>query len=466
MVLGVSGGADSVCLLFVLLELRELLGISLHVVHVNHGVREDAGEDAAYVKDLCTQYGIPFMLEEIRLAQLAGQLGVSAEEAGRFARYQAFEKACSIYGCNKVAVAHNSNDRAETMLFHLFRGTGLKGMSGIPPVREHIVRPLLCLERGEIEAYLEARGILYKQDSTNEGDDYTRNRIRHHIIPYAQENISEGCIGNMCRAADIFAEEEEYLEDQTRAAGEACVVQTGHNFQISVEGFLQQHPVIQKRLIMMILKELSPGQRDIAAVHISDILTLFTKEGNRQLHLPYGIRGERSYDRVWLERKADGQSPQTDAGMIGKVRPTGEAELPIRVNLKGDLGEEQSVILPDGSQLLFKILENGKNTGENYIFSENRYTKWFDYDKMIKSIQVRTRQTGDYLTIRSEEGNRHKRLKDYMVTEKIPKQIRDTIPLLAQEDHVIWLVGYRISEYYKVSADTKTILQVQLQRPN
>lgn len=461
MVLGVSGGADSVCLLFVLLELQEILGISLHVVHVNHGVREDAGEDAAYVEALCSKYSIPFMLEEIRLEALAGQLRVSAEEAGRIARYKAFEKACSIYGCNKIAVAHNSNDRAETMLFHLFRGTGLKGMAGIRPVREHIVRPLLCLERREIEAYLEARGILFKQDSTNAEDDYTRNRIRHHILPYAQENVSEGCIGNMCRSADIFAEEEEYLEEQTRAAQAACVVQTGLNFQISVEGFLQQHPVIQKRLIMMLLKELSPGQRDIAAVHISDILTLFIKEGNRQIHLPYGIRGERSYDRVWLERKADGQAPQTDAGTSGNGTAAVKAKLPIQVKLKGDLGGEQAIILPDGSKLLFKILENGKNTGENYVFSENRYTKWFDYDTIFKPLRVRTRQTGDYLTIRGKTDLCHKKLKDYMVTEKIPQDTRDKIFVIAEENHVLWLAGYRISEQYKVTINTKTILQVQ-----
>lgn len=161
-VLGVSGGADSVCLLFVLLKLRECLGIDLCVVHVNHGVREDAGEDAAYVEKLCNDRGIPFRLKEIRLEKLAKELEATMEEAGRMARYQAFEEACRVWSGSRIAVAHNSNDRAETMLFHLFRGTGLKGMTGILPVRGNIVRPLLCLERSEIEEYLKESGILYK----------------------------------------------------------------------------------------------------------------------------------------------------------------------------------------------------------------------------------------------------------------------------------------------------------------
>ncbi len=509
-VLGVSGGADSICLLFVLLELRAVLGISLQVVHVNHGVREDAAEDAAYVEELCCKYGIPFMLEEIQLHDLAKALGATGEEAGRIARYRAFEKACGVYGCNKVAVAHNSNDRAETVLFHLFRGTGLKGMAGIQPVRDHIVRPLLCLERGEIEAYLEARGLVYKQDSTNDTDDYTRNRIRHHIIPYAQQNIAEGCVANMCRAADIFAEEEGYLQEQTNAARQVCVMRnrsiaatrqqngssgafgnhTGNgrlDFEISVELFLQQHPVIQKRLLMMLLKELSPRHQDITAVHITDILTLFTREGNRQIHLPYGIRGERSYGKVWLDRRQENTCrTETNVSLSAEVWQGKEVSLSAEVMQDGEAGQsaevmqdgefwsehvaltksdrewdEQTITLPEGSKFTFKIMENIQDPGKNYVFSQNRYTKWFDYDKMIKPLQVRTRQPGDYLTIRGKDAMQHKKLKDYMVTEKIAKGERDTIPLLAEESHVLWLVGYRISEYYKVTADTKKILQVQ-----
>ncbi len=455
-VLGVSGGADSICLLFVLLELRESLGIELCVVHVNHGIRNDAGEDADYVANLCSEHKLEFMLEEISVLKLAESLHVGTEEAGRVARYQAFAKACEKYKCNKVAVAHNSNDRAETMLFNLFRGTGLKGMTGIPPVRDNIVRPLLCLERCEIEEYLRLRGILYKQDSTNDTDDYTRNRIRRNIIPYVKEYIADGCIGNMCRAADIFAEEEDYLKGQTLDAMRECVVLLNQDaVDISVERFQQYHPVIRKRLLLMLLKQLSPRQQDIGAVHIEDILTLFTLDGNRQIHLPYQIRGVRSYDKVRLER-----GYRQNEGM--------QSDYDIEVPKLYSAGDEHTIFLPDGSKFIFMLLEKSRMIPENRAFfqniSENMYTKWFDYDRILKWLRVRTRQTGDYLTIRGTESIQHKKLKDYMVTEKIPKEERERIPVLAEEDHVLWLAGYRISEYYKVTINTEKILQVRWEK--
>ena len=389
--------------------------------------------------------------------RLAAQLGVGSEEAGRIARYEAFEKACEDYGCTKIAVAHNRNDRAETMLFHLFRGTGLKGLAGISPVRDKVVRPLLCLEREEIEWYLENRGIHYKQDSTNDTDDYTRNRIRHHILNYAGEHITEGCVGNMCRAADIFAEEEGYLEEQTYGALAQCVIseEGARAVEISVEAFLECHPVIQKRLLLLILERLSPKQQDITAVHIRDMLTLFKMSGNRQIHLPYQIRGERIYDRVRLER-CEG------VGQPGNPPWQGYDILVPPLN---SVGDEHRVNLPDGTEFIFTLLEKSQDIAENQVFlkniSENMYTKWYDYDKIIECLRVRTRQTGDYLTIRGNNTMQHKKLKDYMVTEKIPKGERDRIPVLADGNHVLWLAGYRISEHYKVTINTEKILQVR-----
>jgi len=455
-VLGVSGGADSVCLLFVLMELQEILGIHLHVVHVNHGIREDAARDAVYVENLCREKHIPFLLEEVSVEELARDLGLGCEEAGRIARYKAFEKACRLYGCSKVAVAHNSNDRAETMLFHLFRGTGLKGLAGILPVRDNIVRPLLCLERREIEAYLEERGISYQQDSTNATDEYARNRIRHHILPYAGEYITGACVANMNRTADILAREEEYLQEQAQKGAACCMITTPQEgvwpeeLELSVEAFLQQHPVMQTRILLMLLKQLSPKQQDITAVHIEQIQSLFLEQGNRQINLPYGIRGERSYTKVRLTR----QKKEKGEALFEGIRiafPEGEDVF----------RDGHEVCLPGGARMTFKILENPYKTGDFQGISENLYTKWLDYDTILGMLQVRTRQTGDYLMISSKEGPRHKRLKDYMIGEKIPREERDQIPLLAEGAHILWVVGHRISEAYKVTAATTRILEVE-----
>ncbi len=428
-VAGVSGGADSVCLLFVLLKCREEIPFYLHVVHVNHGIRAEAVQDAAYVEALCKAHGLPFTLVEADVRQRAAEEKRSEEEMGRILRYEAFEKVCIQVNAGKIAVAHNSNDRAETMLFHLFRGSGLTGLCGIRPVRDRIIRPILCLERGEIENYLQEKGISYCRDVTNEEDDYTRNRIRHHIIPYAEKEIARGCVEHMARAADILLEAEELLERLTAQAWKETVRAEGEKenvFWISCSGYAGLDPLIGRRLIRRLLGRLSPGGRDIAHVHIKDAEELFLRQGNREICLPYGIRAERQYDSVRFGLQSeDGPSV------------TGEEAFDFQV---------------------FSC-ENCKD------IPQNRYTKWFDYDKIKGRLTVRTRQKGDVLSIRSADGGLiHKFLKDYMVTEKIPRQDRDCIPLLADGEHILWVVGYRISEYYKVSENTKRILQVQLRR--
>ncbi len=230
-VAGVSGGADSMCLFRLLLAYRERVAFALAVAHVNHGLRRDAEEDARYVEELCGQEGIPFFLTESDVHRVAALENCSEEDAGRRIRYRAFREAAGKMGAGKVAVAHNSDDNAETMLFHLFRGSGLQGISGIAPLRPDegglwILRPILCLERREVEAYLRELGISWRRDSTNEGDGYSRNRIRHHILPYAGQEVS-GAVGHMLRTARLLQEAEGYLRQQTREALEQCAASDG-----------------------------------------------------------------------------------------------------------------------------------------------------------------------------------------------------------------------------------------------
>lgn len=459
---GISGGADSVCLLFVLLEWAKRKGLELAVVHVNHGIRQDAGADAAYVEKLCRENGLKFYLYNVDVPALAAAEKCSLEEAGRKARYRAFESAAADFGAGaaavKIAVAHNANDCSETMLFHLFRGSGLRGLGSIRPVRDNIIRPILCLERSEIEEYLQRRNIPYCTDNTNASDDYTRNRIRHHILPYAEENIVKGSVSHMARTAELLAETEDYLEEQTQAALEACLWKSGMfgqecnaakrswnncstQYILHVSALLSQHPLMQKRILHQVVKHLSPGQKDISYGHIADLLDLFTGEGNRSVDLPFGIRGRREYDRV----------------IVDIVNETGKDRAGQKLEKEG--------VLPEGKFLFSEFsMEHftEKNQKKPWEVSQNECTKWLDYDKIEQSLVSRTRQTGDYLTITGNTGKMiRKSLKDYMIDRKIPKGERDSLPLLAEGSHVVWLVGHRISEHYKISADTKRILQVQ-----
>ena len=245
---GVSGGADSVCLLFVMLHLQKIIPFRLAVVHVNHGIRQEAGRDADYVRGLCEDKGLPFYLTEADVPGYAASCGMSSEEAGREIRYRALREALEREGAGvrgRIAVAHNGNDRAETMLFHLFRGTGLTGMSGIRPVSGNIIRPLLCVEREEIEKWLGERDIDYCRDCTNDQDLYTRNRIRHHILPFARNQVCQGAVANMNRAADDLLAAEGFVTGRVEeACGRCAAFEEGERRRavISIPDFLGEDP--------------------------------------------------------------------------------------------------------------------------------------------------------------------------------------------------------------------------------
>lgn len=454
-VAGVSGGADSVCLLFVLLEYAKRVPLSVTVVHVNHGIRKEAFRDARYVERLCREHNLPFYLEEADVRGRAAKEGLTEEEAGRKARYEAFSRAADQIARSgeqsvKIAVAHQAGDRAETLLFHLFRGSGIKGLGSIRPVRDNIIRPLLCLERKEIEEYLQEKQIDFCQDLTNEGDEYTRNRIRHHILPYAEKHICRGAVRHICQSAELLAETEDYLDWQTDSAMEICVQsmeREGRRAVLSVKPFLEFHPALQKRVLLKVLQQLSPGGKDIASIHVELLRELFTGESGRSLNLPFGMQARREYERILIEERETGKE---------------EEDLQISVRLS-ELSESPLELTFGGQLFTFQLLDGEEIMKKNRNIPQNQYTKWFDCDKIKESLILRTRRQGDYFTIRGADGSIcHKLLKDYMITEKIPGPERKKLPLLAAGSHVLWLAGYRISEAFKINEYTKHILQVQL----
>lgn len=474
-VAGVSGGADSVCLLFVLLEWAKKYSLQLIVVHVDHGIREDSPEDARFVEELCREQNLVFCLERIELKSLAKAGRMSEEEAGRRARYEIFQRIAGQRGAGKIAVAHNCNDRAETMLFNLFRGSGITGLRSIRPVRGEIIRPLLCLERQEIEGYLMERGLTYRTDSTNDKDDYARNRIRHHILPYAEDHIARGCIPRMAQTADMLLETEDYLEQETGKAYEKCVAGLGSDNivrRVTISEFISLHPVIQKRLLLKLAKELSPEQKDITYLHIGNLVELFNREGNRTICLPHHIRCRRQYKEVILERVEelpDGLKYSDGLKHSDRIKHPDRMQEMMSVMVEQDRISPNGLSIPAGDLgiMEFKVFSRGEIFHENCInIPENQCTKWFDYDKMRKPLELRTRRTGDYFCIKGSQNGQmlHKKVKDYMIGEKIPYQERSQILLIAEENHILWVVGYRISEYYKISKNTKRILQVQLRR--
>ena len=434
-VAGVSGGADSVCLLFVLLKIRETIPFRLTAVHMNHKIREEAGEDAAFVEALCGTWNCPYRYMEADVEAYALGHHMSCEEAGRFLRYQAFAQVLEEAGAEdgKVAVAHNKNDHAETVLFHLLRGSGLAGLTGIHPVRGRVIRPLLCVTRPEIEAFLEENQLAYCIDKTNSEDTYTRNKIRHHMLAYAEQEVCSQAVSHIYDTSVIVREALAYVDCHTQMAMERCGVASEKDMIFDVAAFEKEEPLIQKQLLLMAMERLSENRKDISAVHIRLLLGLFTRQGNASVDLPCGLRAYREYGRVRL---------------AGRERERAESA-PGVLRIPG-------VTRWGGYRFVCQLLPYEKSQ----IIPQKTYTKWFDYDKISKYLVLRTRQSGDYLMTRGDGGR--KSLKAYMIGEKIPQAERDRIPVLADGEHIVWVVGHRISGHYKTDRQTKTVLQIRV----
>ena len=432
-VAGVSGGADSVCLFLLLEEYCKQKNAKLVTVHLNHKIREEAWKDAEYVKELCEEFGVPLHLFEEDVEAYAKQNGIGTEEAGRTARYRFFEQVLTEYGGHgKIAVAHHKGDLAETVLFHLFRGSGISGLTGMMPVRGNIIRPLLNVTREEIEQFLLEKGRNWCIDSTNQENTYTRNKLRNVVLPYAEKEICPQASVHVANAAKELTQIKELLDEMTaEALKETVVFESDDEAVVLTKPFLQKHEVIRKQIILRVLEYLTPARRDIGLVHVNDVLSLFEKENGKQIHLPYRLVATKVYDRVVIKRRQE---------------ETGEWSIPVIV--PGTINSES------GEVLEFSVFEYDKSVE----IPRKRYTKWFDYDKITNCLELRNRRSGDYLII-SAGGNK-KSVKEYFIEEKVPREERDKQILLVDGSHILWVVGMRISEDVKVTEQTHTILQV------
>lgn len=438
-IVGVSGGADSVCLLFVLKELQKAIPFELIVVHVNHGLRgETADADEAYVKRLCEENHILCVTYLENVESIAKIRKQSTEEAGREVRREAFQKTMQVYGANKIATAHHKNDNVETFFMNLTRGTGLKGLGGIVPVTGPWIRPLLCLERAEIEAFLKERHILYCTDETNATDDYTRNRLRNHMIPFLESEVNSCAVAHINETMEQLREVQSFMEEQRDFYFQKCVTKKETEYWVSEKEFFQIPKVFQPLVLKEALVKTCGREKDISAVHVNALLNLFSKQAGKKLDLPYEVEAGRVYEGVRLSRKTTEQSAKIYA----------DVELSERKELEISLGE---------THISFKVHENMETNG---TFPQKCGTKYFDYDIMKRRLCVRTRQPGDYISIHPD--GRKQKLKSYFINEKIPQNERDKILLVADGSHILWIVGYRVDCIYQAGRNTKHVLEIQI----
>ncbi len=458
-VAGVSGGADSVCLLYLLHALKEKLSFALLAVHVEHGLRgETALRDAAFTEKLCERWRIPCRIRHVKAAKVAAEKHLTVEEAGRALRYETFEKLGTEYrqeingkGRVRIATAHHADDQAETVLFHLARGSGLTGMGGIRPVQSGRIHPLIYFSRSEIEEFLVAKELTWQTDETNQETDYSRNVIRHEVMSVLSQKINARAAAHIGEAARQARRSDDFLRSLAGKAMDGHIVTEkeegrGRSITIPLKVLQNEEPLLQEYMLRLMIEDLREGEglKDITRRHIEALREMTGKGQGKYLMLPGDLRAIREGEALRLFTETLCESNQTEGFRA--------VEIPLADEEKG-----VSRIAITGGEILAEWVNRSELPNP---IPQKRYTKWVAYDKMNGRLCIRTRCTGDYLVVNQSGGRR--RLKDYLIDEKVPRAKRDEVLLLAQGSHILWVIGARISEAAKVTDETEFILKLDI----
>lgn len=454
----VSGGADSVAMLHLLCAAREQAGWSLrvHVAHLNHRLRGQASdEDAAFVEQLARDLGLPCTVESADAAQRAEADGVSIEQAGRDCRFEFYERTCLRQGVKAVALAHHADDNAETVLHRIVRGTGLRGLGGIRrvrPIREgsdiRVIRPLLGFRRAEIEEYLQARGASFRQDVTNESASYTRNRIRHEVLPMLREQFNPQVVDAVVRLADQARGLDAYLTETGERMVESLIVEDNDRELVLHASSLARKPrVIQTQLIRQAILRMGIGEGELTYGHFNAVADLAGgHEGSKSLDLPGGLRVSRRYGRLVFERASGEPILSTSHGEV-------------RVAMNG------ATVLPrHGLEITVDAMDADASTIAAHIHrlsgrSATSYEEWLNAEQVHPPLIARSRRPGDRFFPLGMSGM--KKLSDFFIDEKIEARARDRAVVLCDQLGPIWIVPFRIDQRVRLTQLTRRVLRLR-----
>lgn len=428
-VVGFSGGPDSTCLLHSLWSLKESLGIDkIAAVHINHMYRgEDAFSDEKFSEDFCKERGILFFAYRFDVEKLAEEWKTSSEDAGRKVRYESFREVAAKLGGAKIAVAHNRQDQAETLLMRMARGTGTEGLCGIEYIRDgEIIRPLLTCNRDEIEKYCEEMKLAPKIDHTNLEPIYTRNIVRLKLIPYINEVMGCNIVDSLSALSDIAKEDKDFISEFVDKAMQDFVQEKDRGY-LPRKTLRELHPAVRKRVIVKAFAR-EGLFNDIGSVHLKNAEELLISEKTTaDLEFPHRYVMKCRYDKVYFEKV--------------QKKDTKERSL-------------ECIIIEESDKIreYLKIKKDRKDTD----------FQMFDYDLVESKGKplLRQREPGDVITPKGFGGT--KKLKDYFIDRKIDKDLRGTIPLMCVGKTVLWAVGYEVNEKFLPKEDTSRLLVAKI----
>ena len=446
LLVAVSGGPDSVCLLHILVKLREELGIRLHIAHLNHQLRgAEAEADAHYVSDLAHRLDIPATIDQRNVKAYQAQQHISLEEAAREVRYTFLAQVAKSIGTDRVAVGHTVDDHIETILMHLIRGTGTRGLRGLQPSSLWqssgssltIIRPLLPVSRRETADYCHNHQLMPRIDASNLSLSPLRNRIRHQLLPLL-ESYNPRVAEALLRTARIAGDDLAFMDKEMDRLWSKIVQKQGNTITLDKEGVLELPPALKRHLLRRAIEDLLGNLKDIETRHIEEIMDALTKPAGKRLSLPGGLIFSIEYNQY----------------LIGSDR-TALSPFPV-------LGGEFPLKLPGETLLPGWHMEATIISREQMTEKDEDFTAYFDLDKTGDKLLVRPRQPGD--RFQPLGMNQPKKLGEFMIDSKIPSAWRQRIPIVCSPEHILWVVGWRIDERVKVTENTKQVLCLKFER--
>ncbi|MEG6617188.1 tRNA lysidine(34) synthetase TilS [Peptococcaceae bacterium 1198_IL3148] len=437
----VSGGADSLTLLHILVVLKEKLNISLHVAHLDHMLRgQESQRDAEFVRMFCNQRQIPCTVEARNVSLYQQQNRLSSETAAREVRYRFLNEVAQSCHANRIALGHHADDQAETVLLNLLRGAGITGMAGIAPQRDNkYIRPLLTIRRYEIEQYCQKNELNFCTDSTNKSTIYLRNKLRLSLIPLLQREYNEEIVAILGRLAELSRAEDDFIALQAREIFSSiiCCPQKGV-IEVAVEEFNRQHIALQRRLIRMIWAQLTGGYRDLAYHHVESILRQCQKSKPGGIELPGGMVCRIAYGKMIF-------SPVSGELTVPSVN------YPLTIPGQTEVQELGITIEAQIYNVQEKAIDPRKLPSNEAVF---------DYGETGNDLYVRNRRPGDKFNPQGAGGM--VKLKKFLIDQKVPREKRQLVPLICSKDKIIWVSGLRVGEYWKITKRTKQILHLKV----
>lgn len=495
-VVGVSGGPDSVALLHFLNWIAPRYNLKLHIAHVNHMIRgAGADEDERFVEELARSLGIPITVERVDVPRLARQLGITVEDAGRDARYGLYHKICVERGFSRAAVAHHADDQAETVLMRILRGAGLRGLAGIPPVRklgEHatVIRPFIEVSRAQIEHYCEKRGLATRTDPTNVDTQYFRNKVRCELLPLLEREYNSNIRAGLARLARLAAMDEQYIEDQAvrllHTARATCDSSGAGGprgqparVELDREMMRQAAEPVASRAFALAFAEAAGERYDLYWPNIDDMTTL-ANAGNvgNCIDLPGSLRARLTYDTIVVEPAAESAQELADAPdaiaepgevpvCVPGAMPLGWAEITVYAACgegparERAIGEHAKDAEPPAIEELAcmarrALVDSGFRGLRVDASGIGREWAVFDADQMdVGGLAIRPWRAGDRIYPFGMTGA--KKLSDLFVDAKVPRPVRSRLAVLAMGDEALWVVGVRASGRGAVTSSTRRL---------